>query len=289
MNQLRCAVTGASGYVGKHIVNALRQQDHIVYELGRSQQQSQLENFFLAFDLNHITMPNLQNIDVLIHCAYDFSANTIKKSSQINLNGSLRLLRHAKASGVKRIIIISSMSAFEKAKSIYGKTKLELEKQARKLGVVIVRPGLVFGQKTQGIVGAMQQFVKKFPVVPLISYGKQKFYPCYIVDLCHLISCIIVADKVCDKPIVAATKQAITFRQIIKELAKTRNKKLLLIPIPFSLIWLCLKLLEMLNFNIGLRSDSLIGAQFYNKNPDFSGLDTLDNIYFHAMNVASLE
>lgn len=288
MNQLKCAVTGSNGYVGKHIVNALRLQGCIVYELGRSKQQAQLENFFLEFSLNHSTLPNLQHIDVLIHCAYDFSANTINKSKQINLDGTQRLFQHANASGVKRIIFISSLSAFENAKSVYGKTKLAIEVQAKKFGAIIIRPGLIFGKKTQGIVGAMQQFVKKSPVVPLISLGNQKFYLCYIDDLCHLISNLIVINKVSDKPIVAASKQPITFRQLTKELAKNENKKVILIPIPFSLIWLGLKLLEILSFNIGLRSDSLIGAQFYNKNPDFSGLEVLKKNYFKTIDLKFL-
>lgn len=289
MNQLNCAVTGSSGYVGKHIVNALRQQGYITYELGRLQKGAQLEKFFLKFDLNSTEMPNLQNIDVLIHCAYDFSADTISKSKKINLEGSLRLLQHAKKSGIKRIILISSLSAFEKAKSVYGKTKLFLEKQARTLDVTIVRPGLIFGQNTQGIVGAMQKFIKKFPVVPLIGDGKQEFYPCYIVDLCHLISYLSITDAVYEKPIIAATKKAVTFRDLIKILAQTKNKKVILIPIPFSLIWLGLKFFEMLPINIGLRSDSLIGAQFYDKNTNFSNLSALENIHFSAMNAALFE
>lgn len=282
MNQTTCAVTGSNGYVGKHIVNALRQQNYLVYELCRSVQKSQELKFFLEYALDNSVLPNLNNIDVLIHCAYDFSANSRKKSQKINLDGSLRLLQHAKNSGVKRIILISTMSAFEKAKSVYGKTKLALEKEAEHVGAIIVRPGLVFGQQTQGIVGAMQKFVKKFPVVPLIGDGRQEFYPCYIDELCRLIICLLTTHQTYEKPIVAASKQKITLRDIILALAKANHKKVLLIPIPFNVILIGLKFLEIIHVNIGLRSDSLIGAKFYNKNPDFSSLDALKSVHFSA-------
>lgn len=289
MNQLNCAVTGSSGYVGKHIINTLRQRGHTTYELGRLQEGAQLENFFLKFNLNSAEMPDLQNIDVLIHCAYDFSADTIISSKKINIDGSLRLLQHAKKSGVTRIILISSLSAYEKTKSVYGKTKLLLEKKACALGVIIIRPGLIFGGKTHGIVGSMQAFIKKFPVVPLIGNGKQEFYPCYIVDLCHLISHLAITDEVYKKPIIAASKKAVTFRDLIKILAQINHKKVRLIPIPFSLIWLGLKFLEILHINMGLRSDSLIGAQFYDKNLNFSNFDTLEKINFSTINPTLFE
>ena len=269
MNALICAVTGSNGYLGKTIVKTLRAQNYRVFELARDVKKAVLPEYFLPFSLHNSILPDLKNIDVLIHCAYDFSADTLEKSKKINLEGSMRLLHHAKACEVKKIIIISSMSAFEGTKSVYGKTKLALEKQAALLGAIIVHPGLIFGENPQGIVGAMKKFVKKSPIVPLIGMGKQRFYPCFIDDLCQLIIYLMHHD-VGTKPIIAANEKYLTFREIVLEFAKAENKKVLLIPIPFTLLWAGLFLLEKLHIKIGLRSDSLIGAQYYDKNPDFS-------------------
>ncbi|MCX7120283.1 MAG: NAD-dependent epimerase/dehydratase family protein [Gammaproteobacteria bacterium] len=284
MNQLICAVTGASGYIGKQIVATLRDKNYFTYELGRSKKQGP---HFLYYSFNEIQFPNLNNVDVLIHCAYDFSANTLEKSIKINLDGSMRLFQHAIDSGVKKIIVISSMSAFLGTKSIYGKTKLALEAQATALGAIIVRPGLVFGENTQGIVGAMKKFVRKFPVVPLIGRGAQRFHPCHVSDLCELIILLINTNIISTKPIIAATKKFITFRQMVALLAIAENKKALLIPVPYALIFTGLKLLEKLNINIGLRSDSLIGAQFYDRDPDFSALEALTDMHFREMNLTT--
>lgn len=287
MNPITCAITGANGYLGKYLVDSLRQQKYIVYELARSKESALLKEFFLPFSLNETTLPTLDNIDVLIHCAYDFSANTMQLSDTVNIGGSIRLLAHAKKSGVKKIIVISSMSAYPDARSVYGKTKLALEKKAMELNAIIIRPGLIFGKNTQGIVGAMQKFIKKFPIVPLIGNGQQEFYPCYLENLYQLIVQLMMIDSPISKPIIAASQNAITFKKIITLLAKSKNQKIMSIPIPFWLIWSGLKLLEMLNVNIDLRSDSLLGAQYYDKNPDFSELEKFD-VAFREMDVSLL-
>ena len=274
MTQLVCAVTGANGYIGKQIVNALRHQGCIVYELGRFLKNAQNPQYFLSYQLDQLELPDLKNCDALIHCAYDFDVKTLKKSKEINVDGSVRLFQHAQSCGVKKIILISSLSAFEGARSIYGKTKLALEKQAAQYGAIIIRPGLVFGANTRGIVGAMKKFVKKFPIVPLIGMGGQKFYACYIENLCELIIFLITSNTLLQNPMIAAHKQPITFREIVLLLAKSENKNIRMLPIPFLIILAGLKILEAANINIGLRSDSLVGAQYYDKNPDFSGLDT---------------
>lgn len=283
MKPLCCAVTGANGYVGKQIVTSLRESGYITYELVRSMDRVQDSAFFIPFSLEHTELPNLSHIDVLIHCAYDFSMQTMHESEKTNLNGSIRLLRHAKLNGVKKLIVLSTLSSFDGTRSVYGKTKLAIEQSSQKLGAIILRPGLIFGRETVGIVGAMKKFIKKFPLIPLIGSGKQPFYTCYIDDLCQLIICLAKTDSDFKKPIFCAAKHPITFKELVLTLAKSENKTILTLPIPFQAIWLGLKLIEIIGLSIGLRSDSIVGAYFHDKNFDISHFAILETIQFRTM------
>lgn len=283
MKSLTCAVTGANGYVGKQIVLFLREAGYVVYELARSIDRIQNPEFFIPFSLDNPQLVDMTHIDILIHCAYDFSTTTLKDSKKINLNGSIALLQHAKLCGVKKMIILSTLSSFETTRSIYGKTKLALEKSAQSLGAIILRPGLIFGKKTTGIVGAMKKFVKQFSVVPLIGNGNQPFYVCYIDDLCQLILYLIITNNIYDKPIFCATQNPLTLRELVTSLAKSENKKVMLLPIPFLCIWTGLRLFEILGISIGLRSDSVIGAHFYDKEFNLSHFSIMESVQFRSM------
>lgn len=284
MKSLCFAVTGANGYVGKQIVTSLRESGYVVYELARSIDRVKDSTYFIPFSLRETKLPNLSHIDVLIHCAYDFSTHSMQESEKINLNGSIQLLKHAQSSGVKKLIVLSTLSSFIGTRSVYGKTKLAIEQSAQKMGAIILRPGLIFGRQTVGIVGAMKKFVKKFPIIPLIGSGKQPFYACYIDDLCQLIHSVMISDTIFSKPIFCATKKPVTFKELVIMLAKSENKTVMLLPIPFRAIWLGLKFTESIRLPIGLRSDSIVGAYFYDKNFNMSDFTVLEFIHFRSMN-----
>lgn len=282
MKLLKCAVTGANGYLGKKITQFFREQNWIVYELVRSKDKAKQREYFSLFDLSEKNIFTLIDIDVLIHCAYDFT------NTKVNIEGTQRLLADAAIAGVKKIIIISSLSAFENAISIYGKTKLAIEKISSQYNAIIIRPGLIFGEKTQGIVGAMQRFVQNFPIIPLIGLGNQQFYPCYISDLCNLIFTIIQTDQQYKKPIIAGVTESVKLKQIVSMLAMHASKKIIMIPIPFQIIYFILKLLELMRIPMGLRSDSVLGAVYTDPSPDFTELQKIKNITFRKMDCALL-
>src|SRR5260221_840336 len=141
---MRCAITGAAGYVGSAIARAARARGWDVVSLGRRRAADAVEHvpFDLAEGARNIPW---RGIDALVHAAYDFTPRGWPAVRAINVEGSIRLLRAAKENGVARTVFISSMSAFPGCVSNYGKAKLEIEAAALELGGAVVRPGLVHG------------------------------------------------------------------------------------------------------------------------------------------------
>ena len=109
---LKCAVTGASGYVGSRIAEHLLKNQCTVYEMRRNLPKYK-NKFTIQFSLGKDVNANaLRGIDVLIHCAYDFSVTKWEDINKINVEGSLKLFQAAKKAGVKKIIFISTMAAY---------------------------------------------------------------------------------------------------------------------------------------------------------------------------------
>lgn len=277
MKKMTYAVTGANGQVGSYLTAYLRKQGHVVYELVRSKDKARDPAYYQFFDLAQPdNMPCLQGVDVLIHAAHFFDT-TNRRYTDINITGAEELFRHAKHHGVDRCIFISTLSAHAAARSLYGKVKYQLEQTLPLMhpATILIRPGLVFHLPLQGITAAMDNFVKKYPVVPLIGRGDQMIYPCFLPDLARSIYMLTLNPLAMSVPIVAAAEQAMTFKQLIKYLAKQRNKRVMLIPIPFYGIYSLLRMVELAGIPIGLRSDSLLGMQYAESYPDFSATKKL--------------
>lgn len=264
-------VTGANGYVGSRVRDHLSRQGCTVYSLVRRSAVAQPHpDSVIPFSLDEGVDPaRLRGIDVLVHCAYDFRATRWRDIYHTNVTGSLRLVGAAREAGVKRIVLISTMSAFEGCASMYGRAKLEIERAAQGSDVAIVRPGLIYGQGAAGMVGALDRFVRVSRIAPIFGGGKQKLYLAHQDDLAKLVYALSCVEKPPQEPVVAACEDGMTFREILSTLALRQGKKLLFVPAPWRAAWLVLRAAEAAGIRLRLRSDSLISLLNQNQRPDF--------------------
>lgn len=262
------AITGANGYIGSFLCRFLKEKGYAIYKMGRNLKEDKGYKL-IPYTLDKKQTVPLQNIDILIHCAYDFSMTNYEKSRAVNVDGSLYLFEEAKRDGVKKIIYLSSVSSFEETKSNYGKIKYEIEQKAKVWDVVTVRPGLVFSEQPQSIVGALDKLAASLPVLPIIGRGDQVFFPCHVEDLAGLIAYLCEHDVDTGKPIVAACQESITFKEILIRLSTRHHKSPFLLPLPYGLLYTVLKCVEAMRLPLGLRSDSLKYMKYAKLQLDF--------------------
>jgi nucleoside-diphosphate-sugar epimerase len=280
------AITGASGYIGSHIAAVLKREGYGILAMGRRPVAG--TDGFIPFALGlQNDYAALEGMDMLIHCAYDFTCLGQAAIRRINGAGSATLFKEAKARGVKRIVFISSLSAFENALSDYGRVKFETEVAARAENGLIVRPGLVFGRDAGGIVGALYRLVQRLPCLPVVGKGDQPFYPCHIDDLCSLAMYLAAREMQEAAPINAACERTVTFREIVQTLADAHGKRVTLIPLPYMLIYAALKGAELLDLKTDLRSDSLKYMRRINPDVDF-GFVRREGIAFREFTAGGL-
>jgi len=268
----RCAVTGAGGYLGSRLVAALRKRGRVIYELSRG--AAARRDLSAPFTLARGAPKGFfreEDVGALVHCAYDFGLTSWRDILEHNVKGSIRLLEAAREEGVAKIVFVSTLSAFEGCRSLYGRAKLEVEKEALRLGAVVMRPGLVYGDRPGAMTGALAKVVELSPVVPLVGNGEQILYPAHEDDVAELIGRILSGEAVDVRgPLIAASERGMTLREILSALAARRRKKVWLVPFPWRLQWALLKSAEVVGLRPRLRSDSLISLINQDAHPDFT-------------------
>ncbi len=103
------------------------------------------------------------------------------------------------------------------------------------MGYAVVRPGLVYGERPGGMMGALEKAVKAGPVVPLIGDGSYPQYPVHEEDLAELVFALCQIEAPAE-PVSAASGEAIPFRELLRRIAARHGRKPLFVPVPWPLI-----------------------------------------------------
>jgi nucleoside-diphosphate-sugar epimerase len=264
-----CAITGSNGYVGGCVKNYFAARDWEILELTRRPKSN---SHAIKFQLGEkISSDELAGVNALVHCAYDFKPLRWKEIVEINVEGSRKILEAARTAKIPKIIFISSISAFDDCKSLYGKAKLEIEKIALDCGALVIRPGLVYGNDSGGMFGKLSAQIGNSSVIPMIGDGSQIQFLVHNEDLCAFIE-KLATGKIQIEPqiLTAANPEPWPFKKLLLEIARSQNKKIKFIPLPWRLVWLGLKSAELCGLKLNFRSDSLVSLMNQNPKPDFS-------------------
>ena len=257
MNRGVCGITGTNGYVGGQLTAGLTAAGWTVRPLLRA-----------AFDLRQPQrVPDLQGLDALVLCAWDFSVHGAAEEAAVNIHGTMTLLQAAGQAGVQRIALISTLSAFAGTPSAYGAAKLEVERAVLAAGGTVLRPGLVWSDAPGGMVGALQRLVGLLPVVPVVG-ARQPMWLCHADDLSHALDAALLQPNPPVEPVPCAHPQPLAFAQILAQLARATNQKRFLVPVPLWTVAWPLRALERLGVRLRTRSDGLVGL--FAANPDLN-------------------
>jgi nucleoside-diphosphate-sugar epimerase len=269
---MNVAVTGASGYVGGAIAAHFEKHGHQVLRLSRRPCPGNWLHFTLGDDSSSLSW---DGIDVLVHAAYDFSLHTWDGIQSVNIDPSIALLSAARAAGVRHVIFISTLSAFDGCVSLYGKAKLAIEKETLPRGGTVIRPGLVWGDRPGGMMASLEKAVRALPVVPyLCGAGGLRQFLVHEDDLAGAVVSISSREPIAGI-ISFAHPAALTLREILAGISNKRKLLRLFFPVPWLIAMVFLKLAENCGIPLPFRSDSLKGLVHGNATVVFGTQDFL--------------
>src|SRR3989344_1403774 len=279
---MRIFLTGATGFVGKHLIKRLN--GHEVTCFVRKDSED-LKNFkTVKGDLKYIAdvVDNLKDVDIVIHLAANLWVTDNHTMYLDNVVATKNIIEACKKNGVKRIITLSSSSATPENLSEYGKTKLEADKLVMnsKLEYTILKPTMIYGDGGRGFTRILSH-IKKYPIVPIVGHGKTLMQPVYVEDVVEVILKCLENPKAINKVYNVAGPKAVSMNELFDNisLAATGKKKFKL-HIPVRLLYRITNLMHPFNAKKRMTKEGI--KTFYtDSNLDIS--ETVKDLGFNPM------
>ncbi|GMM69659.1 SDR family oxidoreductase [Alteromonas sp. MTD1] len=253
-------VTGASGFVGRHLVDCLHESGADVRVLGRRDIHANKFTFFESNfnDENELSAATV-GVDTVVHCAarvhvmQETASDPLSEFRAFNVDATLKLATQAAKNGVKRFIFLSTIkvngesttnkapfTAFDQPRpeDPYGISKAEAEQGlialAERTGMeyVIIRPPLVYGAGVKANFAALMGLVKKGIPLPFRMIKKNRRSMVSVVNLVDLIRVCTTHPLAKNNVFLVSDDNDVSTSEMVKLMAYSFGMRDRSIPIP---------------------------------------------------------
>jgi UDP-glucose 4-epimerase len=271
-------VTGASGFVGKHVAPALVRHGWVVRRAVRTPSGSADEVVIDSIGPTTDWQDALAGVDAVVHLAarvhHQHEEHAVELYRDVNIEGALRLAHCAADVGVGRFIFVSTVLVHGRSnngapfrendtltpRGLYGMSKAAAEAGLRALAqdgnmaITVIRPPLIYGFGAKGNFALLEKAVRLGIPLPFAAIHNRRAFV-YVENLASFIlHRLSAAEKKFDIFLVADEEQVST-PEFIKRLAKAAGTSSRLFPVPTSVLSALLKVSGRNEAN-----DSLIGS-----------------------------
>jgi len=267
---MKAFVTGATGFVGGHLVDALQAAGIATTALVRSERRAAtlIERGVstVAGDLRLVEplTEALAGHDTVIHVAGLVAAKSEAEFLEVNREGTARLVEAATRAGARRFLLVSSAAAGGPATTHplagneppapvtqYGRSKLAAEAVVRRssLDWTIVRPPAVYGPADREMFRLFR--AATLGLAPVFGDGSMRLSLVFGPDLGQALLDAARAPDTIGGLYYAAHPEILTSREMIATLGRVVGRRVRVVPIPGAVARAALGVTELANGLLG--------------------------------------
>ena len=259
---MKVLVTGASGFLGSHLIGGLLAAGHSVRGLSRNTPKGERLHGGAEYvdgvdvgDASTLTPRMFADVDAVVHLVGIIQEAGKKQTFQrIHVEGTRNVVETAKAGGFDgRFVYMSAIGTAADAPAEYSRTKYAAEQIVTGSGLpyTIFRPSLVMGKDGE-FVAQMADLIKHgglpfkapVPVIPVPGSGLNKFQPIYVDDL---VSCVV--KSLTDESTSGQTYEVggatqVSFNDLLAGFARSMNVRKPMVHAPVSILKIVATVME---------------------------------------------
>jgi uncharacterized protein YbjT (DUF2867 family) len=247
-------VTGASGYIGSHLVKRLIQNGHPVRAMVRSQSRAEKEGRLVGLPVELVeadvtrseTLPSaLDGVDVVIHTVAIAIEKGRQSYEEVNFLGTKNIVDASRAKKVKRFINLSQLGADANLPYRFLASKGRAQDYVATSGLdwTAFRPSVVWGPEDE-FANTFARLVPLSPIIYPIVDKKARFQPIWVEDLVTAMVKSMDDDATSREEYELGGPEVLTLEEIERRTLKAIGARRLFVPVPRPMLTLIVALME---------------------------------------------
>jgi len=266
-------VTGATGFVGSHLVPALLAAGHRVVAGTRTPahgddllarldpaDRARVEVRIVDVTKPASLGPALDGVDAVIHLAAiprDFDGGASLRL--VNTEGTRAVVAAMWKAGIRRLVHLGAMGVEDDPDLHYASSKAKAETLVADSGLewTILKPSLQFGEG-DGFFNIVAGLVRMSPgLVPVPGRGQARFQPIHTDDVAAVVVRALEDPTTIRESFELGGPRYWTYREITAEVLRALEKRRIIVPMPVLLIRLVAGASELVHLPFPVATDQL--------------------------------
>jgi uncharacterized protein YbjT (DUF2867 family) len=233
---MKIAITGGTGFVGRHLSQHLLSLGHqpILLARGRDLRHAPVASV-IHTDLSDpgLLADAIRGCDAIAHCAGINREIGSQTYQRIHIEGTRNMIEAARLASVPRLLLLSFLRARPDCGSPYHESKFQAEELVRQSGLdyTILKAGMIYGRGDH-MLDHLSHTLFTLSLFATVGFREQPIRPVAINDMTRIITAALTAGRLSRQTVFVLGPETLLLSEAVRRVATTLNRRVWILPAP---------------------------------------------------------